>query len=161
MSITSPKTQSDAPEFLEVFGPRIQFLTALSDNDDEYCLFRGSIPPGVIIPIHSHLERETFYVLEGEVEGLCEDHWSKLRVGDTFDVPSGLKHAFRNSSGESASSLVVVPMRLGRFLRELSRPAETAGAPNPADVQRLQELALAYGYWLGSPADNAAVGIIV
>jgi hypothetical protein len=53
----------------------------------------------------------------------------------------------------------VVPMRLGRFFREFGRPAETAGAPTPADFQRLQELALAYGYWLGSPADNAAVGI--
>jgi mannose-6-phosphate isomerase-like protein (cupin superfamily) len=45
------------------------------------------------VPLHSHAERETFYVLEGEIEGLCEDRWGTLRIGDTFDVPSGLKHA--------------------------------------------------------------------
>jgi hypothetical protein len=50
-------------------------------------------------------------------------------------------------------------MRLGRFLRDIGHPVETAGAPTPADIQRLEELGRAYGYWFGSPADNAAVGI--
>ena len=158
MSVASPQTP-DTAEILDLLGPRIQFLTAVSDNDDDYCMIRGILPAGVVVPLHSHAERETFYVLEGEIEGLCEDRWSTLRIGDTFNVPSGLKHAWRNTSGASASTLIVVPMRLGRFLREIGRPAETAGIPTPADVQRFQQLALAYGYWLGSPADNAAVGI--
>ena len=158
MSVANPQTP-DTAEILDVLGPRIQFLTALSDNDDDYCVIRGTVAPGVVVPLHTHAERETFYVLEGEIEGLREDRWSKLRIGDTFDVPGGLKHAWRNTSSGSASTLVVVPMRLGRFFREFARPAETAGVPTPADFQRLQELALAYGYWLGSAADNAAVGI--
>ena len=158
MSVACPQTP-DTAEILDVLGPSIQFLTAVSDNDDDYCLIRGIFPAGVVVPLHSHAERETFYVFEGEIEGFCDDRWSRLRIGDTFDVSGGLKHAWRNTSGASASTLVVVPMRLGRFFREFARPAETAGAPTPADFQRLQELALAYGYWLGSPADNAAVGI--
>ena len=52
-------------------------------------------------------------------------------------------------------------MRLGRFLRDIGRPAATVepGPPKPEDFQLLLETAQAYGYWLGSPADNAAVGI--
>ena len=148
-------------EILDVLGPRIQFLTELSDNDEDYCLIKGTVPPGVVVPIHSHPERETFYVLDGEVEGLWENRWISLIAGDIFDVPGGLKHGWRNASGTPASLLIVVPMRLGRFLRAISRPAETASqsAPKPADFQRLLEIARAYGYWTGSPADNAAVGI--
>lgn len=161
MSIESSKTpnKADTAEILDLLGPRIQFLTALSDKDDEYCLLKGIVPAGAFVPIHSHLERETFYVLEGQLEGLWQDHWRTLRIGDVFDVPGRLKHAWRNTSAASASTLVVVPMRLGRFLREFGRPAETAGPPTAADFERFIELARAYGYWLGSPADNAAIGI--
>jgi quercetin dioxygenase-like cupin family protein len=162
MSLANLKANKAATnEILDLLGHPIQFLTPLSDNDKDYCLMRSSGPPGMVVPIHSHAERETFYVLEGEVQGLWEDRWITLRQGDVFDVPSGLKHGWRNVSDASASLLVVMPMRLGRFLRDVSRPATAAGqdAPKPADFQRFIETVHAYGYWLGSPADNAAVGI--
>ena len=157
MSITSLKTPSNKAntgEFVDLLGPCIQFLTPLSDDDDEYCLMRRIFPAGVVVPVHSHDERETFYVLEGEIDGLWDDRWGTFRIGDVVDVPGGLKHAWRNASGASASTLVVVPMRLGRALREFGRLAETAcqGAPKPADFQRLLEIVGAYGYWIGSPA---------
>ena len=99
--------------------------------------------------------------LEGEVQGLWEDHWITLGGGDVFDVPGGLKHGWRNVSGASVSLLFVVPMRLGRFFCDIGRPVTMASqsAPGPADFQHLLEIAHAYGYWLGSPADNAAVGL--
>jgi quercetin dioxygenase-like cupin family protein len=164
MSVASLKSASEKTKLdgiLDVLGPRIRFLTALSDDDDQYCLMRGTVPAGVVVPLHSHAERETFYVLAGEIEGLQENRWITLGVGDAFDVPGGLKHGWRNLSGASASMLVVVPMRLARFFRDIGRPVATIepGAPKPADLQRLIEISHAYGYWLGSPADNAAVGI--
>jgi hypothetical protein len=57
--------------------------------------------------------------------------------------------------------LVVVAMRLGRFFRDIGRPVATVapGAPKLADLQRLVETSHAYGYWLGSAADNAAAGV--
>ena len=159
--LKTPSNKADTGEFLDLLGPRIQFLTPLSEDDDEYCLMRCIFPAGVVVPVHSHDERETFYVLEGEIEGLWGDHWGTFHIGNVVDVPGGLKHAWRNTSGASASTLVVAPMRLGRALREFGRPAETAsqGAPKPEDFQRLLDIAGAYGYWIGSPADNAAVGI--
>jgi quercetin dioxygenase-like cupin family protein len=159
--LNTPSDNVDTKEIVDVLGPRIQFLTTLSDNDEDYCLIKGMIPPGVVVPIHSHAERETFYVLGGEIEGLWHGRWSTLSAGDVLDVRGGLKHGWRNTSSTPASLLFVVPMRLGRFLRDIGRPAEAVsrGAPQPADLQRLLEIAQVYGYWLGSPADNAAVGI--
>jgi quercetin dioxygenase-like cupin family protein len=161
MSLATLETTSekvDTGEILDVLCPRLQFLTALSDNDNDYCLTKGSVPPGVVVPLHSHPERGTFYVLEGEVEGLWKDRWITLGAGDPFDVPGRLKHGWRNLSNAPLSMLVVVPMRLGRFFRDIGRPVAT-GAPKPADLKRLVEISHAYGYWLGSPADNAASGI--
>ena len=77
-----------------------------------------------------------------------------------FDLPGGPRHAWRNVSDIPASMLFVVPMRLARFFRELARPLATVkpGAPTPEEIQRFLELTHAYGYWVGSPEDNAAVG---
>jgi quercetin dioxygenase-like cupin family protein len=108
MSLASLKTTSekvDTGEILDMLGPRIQFMTALSDNDNDYCLIKGSVPPGVVVPLHSHPERESFYALEGEVEGFWKDRWITLGVGDPFDVPGGLKHGWRNLSNASAMRL--------------------------------------------------------
>jgi hypothetical protein len=115
----------------------------------------------VVVPIHSHADRETFFILEGELQGLWEDRWTTVGVGGVFDIPGGIRHAWRNGSGGPASLLVVTTMKMGRFFHDIGRPLGTfpPGPPTPAELQRFVELSHAYGYWLGSPADNAAVGI--
>ena len=55
-------------------------------------MIRATAPAGAVVPVHSHDERETFYVFEGKIEGLWENRWITLGVGDVFDVPGGLKH---------------------------------------------------------------------
>ena len=148
-------------ETLDVLGPRIRFLTPLSDKDDEYCLIAGSLSASAVVPVHAHAERETFYLVDGEMQALWENRWTTLSSGEVFDAPGGIKHAWRNVSGAPASLLIVTPMRLARFLRDIGGPLATAerGPPTPAELQRFVDIAHAYGYWLGSPADNAAVGI--
>jgi hypothetical protein len=81
MSLATLKTTSEkvhTGEILDVLGPRLQFLTALLDNDNDYCLIKGSVPPGVVVSLHNHPERETFYVLEGEVEVLWKNRWRRF-----------------------------------------------------------------------------------
>jgi hypothetical protein len=60
-----------------------------------------------------------------------------------------MRHSQRRPNGQS-----------GRFFREIGRPVATTGPspPKPADLKR-EPISRAYGYWLGGPADNAAVGI--
>jgi quercetin dioxygenase-like cupin family protein len=153
--------KSGTGEWLDLFGPQIQLLTAVSDEDDGYCVFRSIFPAGVVVPLHSHADRETFCILEGELQGLRQDRWITLAAGDVLDMPGGIKHAFRNVSSAPVSSLFVTTMRLGRFFCEVGRPVATVppGPPTPADLQRFLEISHAYGHWLGSPEDNAAVGI--
>jgi quercetin dioxygenase-like cupin family protein len=164
MSFTNSGTtrgKVDNSEIFDLFGPSIQFLTPLSDGDGDYCLIRGTVPTGAVVPLHSHAERETFQVLDGQIEGYWKDHWITLTAGQVFDVPGGLRHGWRNLSSASTSLLIVAPMRLARFFHEMGRPLATLvpGAPKPEDFQRFVELASAYGYWLGGPADNAAAGL--
>jgi quercetin dioxygenase-like cupin family protein len=50
---------------IEVLGPTIEFLTPLEDEDGAPCVMRGTVPPGAVVPLHSHADPETFVVLSG------------------------------------------------------------------------------------------------
>lgn len=54
-------------ETLDVLGPVVQFLTA--PRDGEPCVMRGTIPPGVTVPLHSHADPETFIQIPARSKG--------------------------------------------------------------------------------------------
>ena len=54
---------------LEVFGPTIEFLTSPQDTQSDFCVIRGTLPPGVFVPLHSHPDIEEFLVISGQIEG--------------------------------------------------------------------------------------------
>jgi quercetin dioxygenase-like cupin family protein len=147
-------------EILDVLGPRIQHLTELSE-DHPFCLMKGEVGPGVIVPVHSHEDHETFYVLSGELDAWTGDRWVVCRAGDTIDIPGNQKHAWRNSSSEKVTLLIASTVKMGKFFNEIGRPADSVppGPPEPEALQRFVEVAIAYGYWLGTPGDNAAIGL--
>lgn len=156
-----PPTSATDPE--DVFSPhehsrpRNEYLTDVSENGGDYCVIRCTIPAGAVVPVHSHADRETFYVLSGKVEALNEDHWELLGPGDIFDVRHGARHAWRNSSQAAATIICVTTTQVGRFLRKIS----AAGLSPEEQAQRFLELVHAHGYWLASPEENAAVGLDV
>ena len=55
-------------DVLDVLGPTIQHLTKLSNSDDDFCVLKGILRTGVMVPLHNHPDRETFYMLAGELE---------------------------------------------------------------------------------------------
>jgi quercetin dioxygenase-like cupin family protein len=140
-----------------VHRPQNMYLTELTGGDDDFCAILCTFPAGGYVPIHSHADREIFYIISGEIEGLNVNRWQTLRAGDVFDVRDGLKHAWRNFSDTDAVMFCVTTNRIGRFLQEISRPAADAESA----VQRFVRLCHEHGYWLGSPDDNAAVGLSV
>ncbi|WP_162463226.1 cupin domain-containing protein [Paenibacillus psychroresistens] len=146
--------------FLDVMGPRILLLTDLKENRD-YSLMKAEVPPGVIVPIHSHDDRETFVVLSGELEAFTKDSWQTVRAGDTVDIPGDVKHAWRNSTNETVTLLVASTAKMGEFFNEIGRPTDNLppGPPSLEILQNFVQVALAYGYWLGTPDDNASIGI--
>jgi quercetin dioxygenase-like cupin family protein len=150
----------------EVFGPTLQFLVLPDSSDDAPCVLKGSIPPGVSVPIHSHDGVEAFFVLSGEIEVLSEKggdfHWIKAGPGDFIEVPSGAKHGFRNSSDQPVVQLITTTSKLGRFFQEVGRSINQAAdlsAPLPAEIQNFLRTAERYGYWIGTPEENSSVGI--
>jgi quercetin dioxygenase-like cupin family protein len=153
-------------EVLEVLGPTIQFLVAPQSSDETPCVLKGTIPPGVSVPIHSHPGIEAFYLLSGQVEVLSEasgkPHWIAAGPGDFIEVPSSAKHGFRNRSQQPVVQLITTTSKLGRFFQEIGRsirPRESVSPPSPDDIQRFLQIAERYGYWLATPEENAALGI--
>src|SRR4051812_40204687 len=119
---------------LDVFGPTVEFLTSPSEPDAAYCVMMGTIPPGVSVPLHSHPDAESFFLLSGAVQVLSQPgdrfEWLDVKPGGFVHVPGGAKHAFRNSSSEPVVQLITTTPKLGRFFQEIGRPV-TAEGPLP------------------------------
>jgi uncharacterized RmlC-like cupin family protein len=153
-------------ETLSILGPTIQVLTPPEGDDTWPCLMRGTIPPGVVIPMHAHADPETFFVLSGEVDGLAlagdDATWMRIVPGQIFHVPGGAKHAWRNPTRTPGVMLIVSTSKMARFFQELGvpvRPGAPPTPPSPATLRRFQEVSARYGYWNATPEENAHIGI--
>jgi quercetin dioxygenase-like cupin family protein len=151
---------------LDVFGPTVQFFVSPDEAEEALCVMRGVVPPGGIVPIHSHAGIECFLMITGQQEALIEEddtyRWITCRPGDFIQVPGGAKHAFRNTFAEPAVSMVTTTAKLGRFFEEIGRPVTSdsrPAAPTPDELLRLMEASVRYGYWLAPPEENHAAGI--
>jgi hypothetical protein len=118
---------------------------------------RGTIPPGVAVPLHSHADPETFLLVSGSVQGLAfrgdDFEWITITAGDVFHVPDGAKHGFRNDGDEDAVMMITSTAKIGRFFREPGvavRPGSAPSPPTPERIRRLFEASVRYGYWNAS-----------
>lgn len=82
------------------------------------------------------------------------------KAGDYIHVPSGVRHGWRNISGEPLVALIITTPTLAKFLFEAGRPVEQASQPPTSeDFARMANVSAKYGYWNAGPEENAAVGI--
>jgi quercetin dioxygenase-like cupin family protein len=153
-----------AREAFEVFGPSVEFVTWSDDEHGQFCVMRGTLPPGVTVPLHRHPDAEDFLILSGSQQVLIQtDHrleWRDTRAGDYIRIPGGVLHAHRNVSDEPAVDLVVTTLRMGEFFKEVGVPA--THEPVPVTAERLGHFIAVtqkYGYTLATPEENKAVGI--
>jgi uncharacterized RmlC-like cupin family protein len=125
---------------------------------------RGVVPPGVTVPLHSHDDAEDFYIVAGTQQALTQGAqglgWRDAHARDYVRVPGGIPHAHRNISNKPAIDLIVTTVRLGRFFLEVGRPLPgSLQPPTPEEIAHFVTVAANYGYILGTPEENAAVGI--
>ena len=148
--------------------PTVEFLTSPQEAGIDFCLLKGVIPPGVAVPLHSHPDTEDFIVISGEVKALRQGtggyEWIELKAGDHVHVPGNTRHAWRNTSGAPCVTYIITTPKLGKFLQEAGRPIGGTGQPVTTEdiadfVARFQSTAEKFGYWNGTPEENAAVGI--
>lgn len=79
-------------------------------------------------------------------------------------VPGGIKHAWKNESDQPVEGLITTTAQLGKFFREVGRPVtpgQRLPPPTPEELEHFTRLSLSYDHWLGSPEENAALGIPV
>jgi len=66
----------------------------------------------------------------------------------------------RNVSQGPVIDLIITTARLGQFFQEVGRPATgSSQPPSPDEIARFLAVCAKYGYSLGTPEENAAVGI--
>ena len=150
-------------------GVLLQFLASPEEVGDAICLIRGTMPPGVVVPLHKHADIELLYVLEGSLEFFmakegAHSQWATADVGDVIAIPSNVKHALRNRSSLPVTLALVTKSHLYAFFRELAKPFDPNQRPaplTPEETQELFEVAAKYGYWMASPDENAAIGLSI
>jgi quercetin dioxygenase-like cupin family protein len=156
---------ADEPMFT-VLGILLQFVSTPDQNRGNLSVMRSGIPPGAVIPLHRHTDAEIFYVTEGTMEVFQDDGissgWQTGKTGEVVTIAGGAKHAVRNPGSTMAMAVLVSGRELYWFFRELAKPLDPSASPqppNPEALERLFEVAARYQYWMGSPSENAAVGI--
>ena len=152
----------------EVLGASIEFLVGPQQGDEAPCILKGTIPSGVLIPMHSHDVIEIFFVLSGNIEVLVEAgekmQWVEVSAGDLIEIPSNARHAFRNRSQNPVLNLLFTTSKHGRYFQEIGRrlaSGECVRPPTLDEIQHFLETARRYGYWFATPEENASVGITV
>lgn len=121
------------PKVIDMVGARFEAIARMGTGNADAVLFRTRMAAGKIVPLHSHIDPECFYVLSGGIEVFVVDdapRWRAVETGSSLLVANGLKHAVRNTADQPADLILVTNNRLGRYFREAGRPV------TPRAVQR-------------------------
>jgi quercetin dioxygenase-like cupin family protein len=147
-------------------GTLFEILVSPEEVGDGICLIRGTVPPGVAVALHSHSDPELFYILEGSMEIFQSKEgasgWKSAGVGAVVAIPCKVKHALRNTSPLQAIMVIVTTSKLYEFFSEVSKPFDPKRRPAPLTLDEMRvffRTVAKYGYWMGSPEENAAIGI--
>jgi quercetin dioxygenase-like cupin family protein len=106
-----------------VLRQRYSFETGTDDDGGEVLHVEIWVDPGGGVTPHVHpAMEERFHVLAGRPSFLAGRQWREAAPGDTVVVPAGLRHAYRNESGEVAHLRCAArpPSTLREFLEEVA-----------------------------------------
>jgi quercetin dioxygenase-like cupin family protein len=111
-------------------------------------LIEQAIPASFASPYHvHHNEDESFYVLEGEVDFICDRKWLKAGPGAFLFLPRNIPHGFKVEDSAPAKLLILAsPAGFEQFVVEMSGPVKDSAHPSvgPPDMEKLIALASKY-----------------
>src|SRR5258707_2523936 len=103
---TGTSSRAEEQTFI-VLGVLLQFLSTPEQVNDQMSVMRGTVPSGVVIPLHSHAEPEIFYVLNGSLEVFQSEGWQTVTAGEVVAIPGNVSHELRNASPSPITSIIV------------------------------------------------------
>lgn len=152
-----------APERLDLIGIGLEVLSGPVETDGPV-LVRALFPPGTTVPLHSHPEPESFYVLQGILSvyrGGDASGWIEAGQGDLVVVDGHVRHAVRTVGPDPAIVLTITEPGLLEFFRAAARaPGSPPGPPGRQEIAALMAVGARFGGWFGGPDENAAIGVL-
>lgn len=148
----------------DVFGPTVEFLT-LPGESTNYGILKGTIPQGISIPLHSHPDDESFYILSGTIKLIRQMNknyeWVNISDNEFVHIPGNVKHAWRNESDKPVTGLIITTSTLGKFFSEIGRikTDKELLPPTKEELEHFEKTAANYNHWLASPEENEKLGI--
>jgi quercetin dioxygenase-like cupin family protein len=136
----------------------VRIRVAAADSPDGLSVIDSLAVEGDSPPLHVHsTEDELFHVLEGELRMRLGDDDFRLGPGGIALAPKGVAHTYRVESPQARWLCVTCRGGFERFVRELSRPAESDGLPplvppTPAEMEQLTRIAKKHGIELVGPS---------
>ena len=68
-------------DLIDMMGARFEMVARMGAGQNDTVLFRTRMAPGKLVPLHSHIDPECFYVLDGQIEAFIVDDAPKWRRG--------------------------------------------------------------------------------
>lgn len=130
----------DVLDLRSVFGLEARVTASAADTRGEYVEMDVVAGPGAATILHYHPEqRETYRVLQGTLEVFRDGRWSAVHAGETFLVPPGGVHGFRNATSAPVRFVNVHEPALGfeAHLRTLDRLARAGRIRGTRDLRSL------------------------
>src|SRR6202021_2665132 len=117
---TGTSSRAEEQTFI-VLGVLLQFLSTPEQINDQITVMRGTVPSGVVIPLHSHADPEIFYVLNGSLEIFQAEGpsagWQTVNAADVVSIPGNAGHPAQNTSPSPMPSIIVTKQDLYSFFR--------------------------------------------
>jgi quercetin dioxygenase-like cupin family protein len=140
---------------LNVLGCRLTAKSHCRDRGDPVFVCECVVPAGVAVPLHTHPQWETFYLLEGMIEFGRMGEDGELgtvlaRTGDLVSIDGSAAHSFRNPGPASARLLVVGESGLESFYFAAGQDAPP-GLPSEDEIDRVVRIMLAHGQHVLGP----------
>ncbi|WP_226576358.1 cupin domain-containing protein [Acuticoccus sediminis] len=125
---------------------------------DGYVVIRSIAPVGVVVPLHSHGERETMVIVEGVLTAWLDGAWRRFGPGEIIEVAPDVPHALRNDGPCEVALVLVTTPRMARFFAQIAT-GQADAAMTPERLAHLAATAAAFGFRNAPPAEQAAIGI--
>ena len=158
MTMTHPPTLRKPNEgrTIAVVGDVYRFMATGEDTNGKYAMWEAIVPPGGGPPPHVHSrEKESFFILEGEITFQIGEERIVASAGTFANMPVGSLHSFKNATDKVARMIIsVAPAGLEKMFFEGGQPVafgDERPPPSKAEIEKLLTVAPNYGVEIKVP----------